>query len=127
MCQIWTVSGKRERGQREGQQHGSGLGGDDDALRGCSGRPRCRPTGDSRKIGIWLAKPTAPSSTDEPGEAVDQPRLGNVLHPGADQGDELAAEEELKIAVSQRAQGGRKRHCAARPTRLPAAPCSRPW
>ena len=39
------------------------------------------------------------------GHAVDEPCLGYALHPGAGQGDELSAEEELEIAVTQGAQG----------------------
>ena len=39
------------------------------------------------------------------GEAVDQPALGHILHPGADQGDDLPGEEEAEIAVAQGAEG----------------------
>ena len=36
--------------------------------------------------------------------AIDEPGLRDVLHPGADQRDELAAEEELEIAMAQGAE-----------------------
>ena len=34
------------------------------------------------------------------GLAINQPRLCNILHPGADQGDELSAEEKLEVTVA---------------------------
>ena len=37
--------------------------------------------------------------------AVDEPRLGRGLHPGAGEREELSAEEELEVAVAQSAQG----------------------
>ena len=39
------------------------------------------------------------------GEAQHQPAEGEILHPGAGQGDELAAPEEPVVAVAQRAEG----------------------
>ncbi len=39
-------------------------------------------------------------------EAINEPVLSDILHPGADQGDELAAEEQLKIAMPQGAESG---------------------
>ena len=35
-------------------------------------------------------------------QPIDQPRLRHALHPGADQRDQLAAEEELEVAMTQR-------------------------
>src|SRR5271156_3123255 len=35
-------------------------------------------------------------------EAIDEPGLRDVLHPGADQRDHLAAEEKLKVAMAER-------------------------
>jgi hypothetical protein len=52
-------------------------------------------SGESRKIGIWPTKPNVPSSSEEPVRRYH-------LHPGADQGDELPAEEKLEIPVAQR-------------------------
>ena len=40
------------------------------------------------------------------GKPVNQPVLGDVLHPGAHQRDKLAAKEELKISMTQRPDGG---------------------
>ena len=42
------------------------------------------------------------------GQAIDQPGLCNTLHPGADQGDELSAEEKLEVTVAQGSESGRK-------------------
>ena len=36
-------------------------------------------------------------------EAIDKPSFGNGLHPGADERNHLAAEEELEIPVAKRA------------------------
>jgi hypothetical protein len=36
--------------------------------------------------------------------AVNKPRLGHALHPSAGQGDDLSAEEELEVSVTQGAQ-----------------------
>jgi hypothetical protein len=38
-------------------------------------------------------------------EAVDEPGLGYVLHPGTDQRDDLTGSEEAEVAVAQRAKG----------------------
>ena len=38
------------------------------------------------------------------GQPVDEPRLSHRLHPGADERDELAAEEELVVAMTERAE-----------------------
>ena len=40
------------------------------------------------------------------GKPVNQPVLGDVLHPGAHQRDKLAAKEELKISMAQRPDRG---------------------
>ena len=40
-----------------------------------------------------------------PGQAIDQPCLGHPLHPGADQRNELSAEEKLEVAMAQGTQG----------------------
>ncbi len=53
------------------------------------------------KTGIWLANPTAPKQQRGTGHAIDQPRLSNGLHPGADQRDELSGEEQLEIAMAK--------------------------
>ena len=63
--------------------------------------------------------------TDQPqqdgraGQPVDQPRLRHGLHPGADQRDELAAEEELEVPVFQCAQRGWEGHTEAITRMLP--------
>ena len=45
-----------------------------------------------------------PEKERRSGHAVDEPGLRHVLHPRADQGDELSAEEKLEIAMPQRAE-----------------------
>ena len=51
------------------------------------------PIGATRNTGIWLANPTDPKQQGRTRKPVNQPRLRNALHPGADQGNQLAAEE----------------------------------
>ena len=46
------------------------------------------------------------------GQPVDQPGLGNGLHPGTDERNELAADEEAIVAPAERAQCRRKGHSA---------------
>src|SRR6202166_2440903 len=38
-------------------------------------------------------------------QAITQPGLADALHPAANQGDQLPAEEELKVSMTQRSQG----------------------
>ena len=61
--------------------------------------------GASRKVGIWPAKPTMPSSQRGAGEPIDQPAGGEPGHPGADQGDALAGEEEAEVGCAERPPG----------------------
>lgn len=92
-----------EDGEDAGEEHGGGLGGDDDVAAGEAVGGETTEGGEEEDGD--LARET--DGTEEgggSGEAVNQPSLGDVLHPGACEGDELAGEEELKIAVAEGAQ-----------------------
>jgi hypothetical protein len=39
------------------------------------------------------------------GEPIYEPRLGDVLHPGADQGNDLPGNKEAEVAVAKGAKG----------------------
>src|SRR5262249_41664846 len=56
--------------------------------------------------GDLAGEPDHPEQERRAGEAVDEPRLGDRLHPGTGQGDDLAAEEELVVPVAERAEDG---------------------
>ena len=97
--------GEGQSREDEGQQHGGGLGGDDHA-------PAAVTIGDDAGDGGEQKERNLPGESDaaqqhqRPGDAVDQPGLREVLHPGAAQRNELAREKELEVAVLQGAQGG---------------------
>ena len=92
-----------ERRQREGLQHGQGLGHDDQLAAGKAvGRdPAQRSQGEH---GDLRAEPCGAEQKFRMGQAIHQPALRHVLHPGADQRDDLAADEEAEIAVPQGAK-----------------------
>ncbi len=50
------------------------------------------------------------------GHAIDQPRLRNGLHPGADQRDQLAGKEQLEVAMTKCAHRQRQPRLARRRT-----------
>jgi hypothetical protein len=64
-------------------------------------------------MAIWPAKVVTPSSQGGSGQAVDQPAHCDLLHPGADDGQRLAAEEQAVVAVAERAQRVFEVHRAA--------------
>ena len=66
------------------------------------------------------AAATTPSQIGSCGQLEDEPRLGDLLHPRADQRDRLAAEEQPVVAVLE---GGRSRRS---PTRRRGSSESRP-
>jgi hypothetical protein len=106
--------GEGERGQDEGKDHGGGLGGDDDtlAVHTIGGNAT-----DRRHEKNWdlTGEADCAEQCAGAGEAVNEPGLGNGLHPGADQGDQLSAEKELEVAMAEGAphglpsQAGRRR------------------
>src|ERR1035438_8490052 len=103
--------GEREAGERESDRNGSGLRADHDA-------PPATAVGyDSsqrrQEKDRNLARETHRAQQHRgAGKAVHQPRLGNVLHPGADEGNQLPAEEKLEISVPEGAQRRREFHSA---------------
>jgi CRISPR/Cas system endoribonuclease Cas6 (RAMP superfamily) len=102
-------AGEREGRQRESQQHGGRLGGDDQAVAAVAvGHDASRGRQqEHRNLG---SKPGRAQQHRRSREPVNQPRLRHILHPGADEGDELAGKEEPEIAVLEGAQGRRKWH-----------------
>ena len=100
------AAGEGEGRQREGLQHRQGLSDDDHLAAGKAvGRdPAQRSQGEH---GDLRAEPCGPEQKLGVGQAVDQPALRHVLHPGADQRDDLAADEQAEIAVPQGAEGVR--------------------
>ena len=51
--------------------------------------------------GNLAGKAHCPQLQSRSRQPVDQPRLGDGLHPGADQRDQLSAEKELEVAMAQ--------------------------
>ena len=104
MCQTWTRPVSVSAGQNAGEDHGSGLGGDHQALAidAVGGNASERSYEEDRNL---AGKADAAQQQGGFRHAVDEPGLGYGLHPGADERDELSAEEELKIAVAEGAQG----------------------
>ncbi len=96
--------GQGEERQNAREDHGSGLSGDHQALAidAVGGDTSERSGEENRNL---AGKADAAQQQRGSRHAVDQPRLGHGLHPGADKRDELSAEEELKVAVAQGAQG----------------------
>ena len=94
--------GEDEDGQDRGEDHHRGLGRDQDASLGqrIGGDPGEQAEDDDRDElgGGHDAEPDRVV-----GQLEDEPRLGDLLHPGADQRDRLAAEEQPVVAVLERA------------------------
>src|SRR5215472_6437016 len=93
-------AGEREDGQREGLKHREDLSDDD----GSVAIPAVDPdAGDgSEDEGRDLAGEADDSEEDGgTGEAIDEPAGGDAGHPGADQRNALAGEEELVVAGAE--------------------------
>ena len=67
-----------------------------------AGRRRCRPAGNQENRDL-AGEADRPEQQRRFRDAVNQPGLGDALHPGADKRNDLAAEEKLKIS-SRRAR-----------------------
>lgn len=95
---------KSERGQDEGQNHRGILRRDDNALpvEAIGGNASERRKQKNRNL---AGEPDRTQQQRRTGEAVDKPGLGHTLHPGADQRNQLATKEELKVAVPERTPG----------------------
>ena len=94
---------EREPGKGERLQHGQGLRPDQnfaavDAINEDAGE-RSEEKG-------WNLAGEADGAQQERGfgEPVDKPGRGDARHPGADEGDALAAEEEPEVAMAQARQ-----------------------
>ena len=99
-------SGKGEGGKNRRQDHRRNLGADHQtlAVETVGDDPSERRHQEYRKL---AGESRGPQQQGGSGQAINQPRLCNGLHPGADQGDELPAEEKLEVAMAQGAQGCR--------------------
>ncbi len=90
-------------------EHERGLGADDQAALGQSvgdgtgheGKAQHRPE---------LQRADQAELEWRVGQFQDQPGLGDALHPGPDQRDELAGDEQAKVAMVERAQAGGQSH-----------------
>ncbi len=107
-------AGDGEGRQNERQQHGGGLRADYHPLAAEAIRHDTAQRSD-QEHGDLPAEAYQAQQHRRPGEPVDQPGLGDVLHPRAGERDQLAAEEQLEIAITERAQRGGKRQLAAAP------------
>lgn len=99
-----NAAAQRKQGENSSENHGADLGRNYQALaiNAVGGDPS---EGSKEEDGNLAGKANASQQQSRLRHAVDQPRLRDTLHPGAGQGDELSAEEELKVAVTQGAQG----------------------
>jgi hypothetical protein len=97
------VPGECQAGQHQGEEHRGRL---------CGQQNRVPPArvgdgpakGRKQEDGDLAGKPDRSQEHGRPGEAVHQPGLRDGLHPRAGQRDQLTAEEELVIAMAQRAE-----------------------
>jgi hypothetical protein len=95
--------GECEAGQHEGEEHRGRLRGQQNRVppaRVRDGPAKRREQED----GDLAGKPDESQEHGGPGEAVHQPGLCDGLHPRTGQRDQLAAEEQLVIAMAQRAE-----------------------
>src|ERR1700757_4973373 len=104
--------GESEGSQHECQQHGSDLRRDDDVFAVAAVGDNAAE-GSAKKYGNLAGKPYSAQQQSRPGQAVDEPRLGNGLHPGAGEGDKLAAEKELEVSMAEGASGALPAQCGA--------------
>ena len=96
-------TGQREHGEDGGEDHHHGLH-DEDRL---ALRQRIREDAAEQpedQHGDELRGSDHAEPEHVVGELEDEPGLGNLLHPRPDQRDELAAEEQLVVAVAEGAQ-----------------------
>ena len=94
-----------EPGQRAGQQHGSDLGSDHDAMAAVPVGHQAAH-GREQKHGNLAGEIDRTQQRRRPGEPVHQPGLRHGLHPGADQRNDLPREEQPEVAMAQRADSG---------------------
>ena len=100
-CHTWTRPESVSSRQRECLEHGKRLRHDDQLVaREAVGRQAAQRA--QRKHRDLRAEPGRAQQPLRVGQAVDQPGLRHVLHPGPHQRDDLAADEQPEIAVAQR-------------------------
>ncbi len=115
-----NVSGQRQHGKDEGQDHRYRLGRDQNpmAVGSIRRRPADRREEKDRDLG---GERRHAEQRRRAGEPVHQPRLGDRLHPGAGERNQLSREEELVIAMAEGAKqlsghGRGPRPCRLRPS-----------
>ena len=97
------AAGEGQGGKGERLEHRQCLGDDDEISTGVSIR-RQSAEGSEGKDRDLAAEPGCAEQQLRVCQTVDEPALGDGLHPGADQGDDLAADEEAEIAVAEGAE-----------------------
>ena len=96
-------AGQREHGEDRGENHHHRLHDEDRlAFRQCVREDAAEQPEDHHRDELGGGDHAEPQRIV--GELENQPGLGNLLHPGPDQRDELAAEEQLVVAVAEGAQ-----------------------
>ena len=96
-------TGQREHGEDRGEHHHHGLHDEDRlALRQDVGEHAAEQAEDHHREELRGSDHAQPERVV--GELEDEPGLGDLLHPRPDQRDELAAEEQLVVAVAEGAQ-----------------------
>ncbi len=106
---VPRVARPHEDGQDKGLAHEGRLRADEDAA---LGEPVRDGTGDEGKAehGRRLERVDEPQLEGRVGELEDQPCLRHALHPGSDERDELAREEEPIVPMIESAEGGGELH-----------------
>ena len=103
-CQTCTRPEIVSSREAQGLEHRKRLGHDDQfPARIAVGRQAAQAS--EGEDGDLRAEPRRAQQQFGVGQPVDQPGLRHVLHPGADQGNDLAGDEEAEVAVPQGAEG----------------------
>src|SRR5262249_27010047 len=92
-----------ESGEEEGEDHRSGLRGDDPAM-AIVAVAEISAYGSQHQNGNLIGETEDPEQGRGVGNLVNQPELCGGLHPRADEGDELACDKKLEVAVLQGAK-----------------------
>ena len=109
ICQHANHAAERQRGERQCQQHHCGLRHDQHPPP--IGSIRDHPPERRQHKDRYLGCETGDTKQDGGvGETIDQPGLRDHLHPGTDERDELAADEQSIVARPKCAQRMRELH-----------------
>ena len=103
---------RKDQGRQDkGQQHGPGLGGNQHVA---ARKAIDQDAGAEREKQHRNGRGKADQSKIErrARQLIGQPTLSDVLHPGADERDELPAEVKAVVAMTQRGEGARERRRA---------------